>query len=219
MKKAEVLAKLTDQAIVAVVRADSPEQAVRISDACIEGGLTGIEVTFTVKDADRVIKELSAQYMGNTEVVIGAGTVLDSTTARLAILAGASFIVSPTFDAETAKLCNLYQVPYLPGCMTIGEIKQAMEAGADIIKLFPGSAFGPSFIKAVKAPLPQANIMPTGGVSLENVGDWLKNGAVAVGVGGNLVAPAATGDYDKITSIAQQYIQKVKEARKDRVNI
>lgn len=219
MRKAEVLAKLTDQAIVAVVRADSPEQAIQISDACIEGGLTGIEVTFTVKDADHVIKQLSAQYVGNPDVIVGAGTVLDSTTARLAILAGASFIVSPTFDAETAKLCNLYQVPYLPGCMTIGEIKQAMEAGADIIKLFPGSAFGPSFIKAVKAPLPQANIMPTGGVDLENVGDWLKNGAVAVGVGGNLVAPASTGDYDKITSIAQQYIQKVKEAKTDRVNI
>ena len=219
MRKAEVLAKLTGQAIVAVVRADSKEQAIRISDACIEGGLTGIEVTFTVKDAELVIKQLTAQYRENTDVVIGAGTVLDSTTARLAILAGASFIVSPTFDAETAKLCNLYQVPYLPGCMTIGEIKQAMEAGADIIKLFPGSAFGPSFIKAVKAPLPQANIMPTGGVDLENVGDWLKNGAVAVGVGGNLVAPAATGDYDKITSIAQQYIQQVKEARTDRVNI
>lgn len=219
MRKAEVLAKLTDQAIVAVVRADSPEQAIQISDACIEGGLTGIEVTFTVKDADQVIKQLSAQYSVNHDVIVGAGTVLDSTTARLAILAGASFIVSPTFDAETAKLCNLYQVPYLPGCMTIGEIKQAMEAGADIIKLFPGSAFGPSFIKAVKAPLPQANIMPTGGVDLENVGDWLKNGAVAVGVGGNLVAPASTGDYDKITSIAQQYIQKVKEARTNRVNI
>ncbi|MGG1594390.1 bifunctional 4-hydroxy-2-oxoglutarate aldolase/2-dehydro-3-deoxy-phosphogluconate aldolase [Terribacillus saccharophilus] len=219
MRKAEVLAKLTDQAIVAVVRADSPEQAIQISDACIEGGLTGIEVTFTVKDADQVIKQLSAQYSENLDVVVGAGTVLDSTTARLAILAGASFIVSPTFDAETARLCNLYQVPYLPGCMTIGEIKQAMEAGADIIKLFPGSAFGPSFIKAVKAPLPQANIMPTGGVDLENIGDWLKNGAVAVGVGGNLVAPASTGDYDKITSIAQQYIQKVKEAKADRVNI
>ncbi|PAF17313.1 bifunctional 4-hydroxy-2-oxoglutarate aldolase/2-dehydro-3-deoxy-phosphogluconate aldolase [Terribacillus saccharophilus] len=219
MRKAEVLSKLTDQAIVAVVRADSPEQAIRISDACIEGGLTGIEVTFTVKDADQVIKQLSAQYVENPDVVVGAGTVLDSTTARLAILAGASFIVSPTFDAETAKLCNLYQVPYLPGCMTIGEIKRAMEAGADIVKLFPGSVFGPSFIKAVKAPLPQANIMPTGGVDLENVGDWLKNGAVAVGVGGNLVAPASTGDYDKITSIAQQYIQKVKEARTDRVNI
>ncbi len=136
MRKAEVLAKLTDQAIVAVVRADSPEQAIQISDACIEGGLTGIEVTFTVKDADQVIKQLSAQYSENLDVVVGAGTVLDSTTARLAILAGASFIVSPTFDAETARLCNLYQVPYLPGCMTIGEIKQAMEAGADIIKLF-----------------------------------------------------------------------------------
>lgn len=219
MRKAEVLAKLTDQAIVAVVRADSPEQAIQISDACIEGGLTGIEVTFTVKDADQVIKQLSAQYSENLDVVVGAGTVLDSTTARLAILAGASFIVSPTFDAETARLCNLYQVPYLPGCMTIGEIKQAMEAGADIIKLFPGSAFGPSFIKAVKAPLPQANIMPTGGVDLENIGDWLKNGAVAVGVGGNLVAPASTGDYVKITSIAKQYIQKVKEAKADRVNI
>lgn len=219
MRKAEVLAKINEQAIVAVVRADSPEQAIQISDACIEGGLTAIEVTFTVKDADQVIKQLSAQYTENADVIIGAGTVLDSTTARLAILAGASFIVSPTFDAETAKLCNLYQIPYLPGCMTIGEIKQAMEAGADIIKLFPGSAFGPSFIKAIKAPLPQANIMPTGGVDLENVGDWLKNGAVAVGVGGNLVAPASTGDYEKITLIAQQYIQKVKEAQSDRVNI
>ncbi|WP_366248231.1 bifunctional 4-hydroxy-2-oxoglutarate aldolase/2-dehydro-3-deoxy-phosphogluconate aldolase [Terribacillus aidingensis] len=219
MRKAEVLAKINEQAIVAVVRADSPEQAIQISDACIEGGLTAIEVTFTVKDADQVIKQLSAQYTENTDVIIGAGTVLDSTTARLAILEGASFIVSPTFDAETAKLCNLYQIPYLPGCMTIGEIKQAMEAGADIIKLFPGSAFGPSFIKAIKAPLPQANIMPTGGVDLENVGDWLKNGAVAVGVGGNLVAPASTGDYEKITLIAQQYIQKVKEAQSDRVNI
>ncbi|MFB1097308.1 bifunctional 4-hydroxy-2-oxoglutarate aldolase/2-dehydro-3-deoxy-phosphogluconate aldolase [Terribacillus sp. JSM ZJ617] len=219
MRKAEVLAKINEQAIVAVVRADSPEQAIQISDACIEGGLTAIEVTFTVKDADQVIKQLSAQYTENTDVIIGAGTVLDRTTARLAILAGASFIVSPTFDAETAKLCNLYQIPYLPGCMTIGEIKQAMEAGADIIKLFPGSVFGPSFIKAIKAPLPQANIMPTGGVDLENVGDWLKNGAAAVGVGGNLVAPASTGDYEKITLIAQQYIQKVKEAQSDRVNI
>ncbi|MFP7477060.1 bifunctional 4-hydroxy-2-oxoglutarate aldolase/2-dehydro-3-deoxy-phosphogluconate aldolase [Terribacillus saccharophilus] len=219
MKKTEILSKLTDQAIVAVVRAESPEQAIQISDACIEGGITGIEVTFTVKDADQVIKQLTAQYSENADVVVGAGTVLDSTTARLAILAGAGFIVSPTFDAATARLCNLYQIPYLPGCMTIGEIKQAMEAGADIIKLFPGSAFGPSFIKAVKAPLPQANIMPTGGVDLENIGDWLKNGAVAVGVGGNLVAPASTGDYDKITSIARKYIQKVKEARTDRVNI
>ncbi|QXE01581.1 bifunctional 4-hydroxy-2-oxoglutarate aldolase/2-dehydro-3-deoxy-phosphogluconate aldolase [Terribacillus sp. DMT04] len=219
MEKASVLTKLSEQGIVAVVRADSPEEAIQISEACIEGGITGIEVTFTVRDADQVIKELSSQYKANDNVIIGAGTVLDSTTARLAILAGARFIVSPAFDAETARMCNLYQVPYLPGCMTIAEIKHAMEAGVDIVKLFPGSVYGPSFIKAVKAPLPQVNIMPTGGVDLDNIGLWLQNGAVAVGVGGNLVAPAATGDFAKITSIAQQYVQKVSEARAERVNI
>jgi 2-dehydro-3-deoxyphosphogluconate aldolase / (4S)-4-hydroxy-2-oxoglutarate aldolase len=219
MEKALVLTKLSEQGIVAVVRADSPEEAMQISGACIEGGITGIEVTFTVRDADQVIKELSSQYKENENVLIGAGTVLDSTTARLAMLAGARFIVSPAFDAETARMCNLYQVPYLPGCMTIAEIKHAMEAGADIVKLFPGSVYGPSFMKAVRAPLPQVNIMPTGGVDLENIGLWLQNGAVAVGVGGNLVAPAATGDFAKITSMARQYVQKVKEARVERVNI
>ncbi|MFP7493073.1 bifunctional 4-hydroxy-2-oxoglutarate aldolase/2-dehydro-3-deoxy-phosphogluconate aldolase [Terribacillus saccharophilus] len=219
MMKSGILTKLVDQGIVAVIRAASPEEAIHISEACIEGGITGIEVTFTVKDADKVIKQLSDQYLENSEVIVGAGTVLDSTTARLAIIAGARFIVSPTFDIDTAKLCNLYQIPYLPGCMTIGEIKQAMEAGADIIKLFPGSALGPDFVKAVKAPLPQANIMPTGGVNLENIGIWLKNGAVAVGVGGNLLAPARTGDYAKITSIAALYIQKVKDARAQLVDI
>ncbi|SNZ02754.1 2-keto-3-deoxy-phosphogluconate aldolase [Terribacillus aidingensis] len=219
MEKALVLTKLSEQGIVAVVRADSPEEAIHISDACIEGGITGIEVTFTVRDADQVIKELSSQYKENENVMIGAGTVLDSTTARLAMLAGARFIVSPAFDAETARICNLYQVPYLPGCMTIAEIKHAMEAGADIVKLFPGSVYGPSFIKAVRAPLPQVNVMPTGGVDLDNIGLWLQNGAVAVGVGGNLVAPAATGDFAKITSIARQYVQKVREARTERVNI
>ncbi|WP_077306243.1 bifunctional 4-hydroxy-2-oxoglutarate aldolase/2-dehydro-3-deoxy-phosphogluconate aldolase [Terribacillus halophilus] len=219
MEKALVLTKLSEQGIVAVVRADSPEEAIQISGACIEGGITGIEVTFTVRDADQVIKELSSQYKENENVLIGAGTVLDSTTARLAMLAGARFIVSPAFDAETARMCNLYQVPYLPGCMTIAEIKHAMEAGADIVKLFPGSVYGPSFMKAVRAPLPQVNIMPTGGVDLENIGLWLQNGAVAVGVGGNLVAPAATGDFAKITSMARQYVQKVKEARVERVNI
>jgi 2-dehydro-3-deoxyphosphogluconate aldolase / (4S)-4-hydroxy-2-oxoglutarate aldolase len=219
MEKALVLTKLSEQGIVAVVRADSSEEAIQISGACIEGGITGIEVTFTVRDADQVIKELSSQYKENENVLIGAGTVLDSTTARLAMLAGARFIVSPAFDAETARMCNLYQVPYLPGCMTIAEIKHAMEAGADIVKLFPGSVYGPSFMKAVRAPLPQVNIMPTGGVDLENIGLWLQNGAVAVGVGGNLVAPAAAGDFAKITSRARQYVQKVKEARVERVNI
>ncbi|MFP3122458.1 bifunctional 4-hydroxy-2-oxoglutarate aldolase/2-dehydro-3-deoxy-phosphogluconate aldolase [Ectobacillus funiculus] len=213
MKKLEVLTKISDCGVVAVVRADTTEEAVRISEACVKGGILGIEVTFTIDNAEAVIKELATFYANNANVVLGAGTVLDAVTARIAILAGAQFIVSPCFDAETAKLCNLYQVPYMPGCMTITEMKQALEHGADIIKLFPGNAFGPEFIKAVKAPLPQVNIMPTGGVSLENIGQWIQNGCVAVGVGGNLVAPAKTGNYEQITEIAGQYVEKVKEAR------
>jgi 2-dehydro-3-deoxyphosphogluconate aldolase / (4S)-4-hydroxy-2-oxoglutarate aldolase len=213
MRKQNVLAKITESGVVAVVRADSKDEALLISEACVEGGIAGIEVTFTVKSADEVIKELSTIYQHHCDVVIGAGTVLDDTTARIAIMAGAEFIVSPCFDEETAKLCNLYQVPYMPGCMTITEMKRALEAGVDIVKLFPGNAFGPDYIKVIKAPLPQVNVMPTGGVSLENVDQWIKNGCVAVGVGGNLLAPAKTGEFSKITELANQYIQKVKEAR------
>jgi len=213
MKKLDVLTKISECGVVAVVRADSKEEATKISAACIEGGIFGIEVTFTVQGADEVIKELASIYQDHPEVVIGAGTVLDAATARIAILAGAQFVVSPAFDEDTAKLCNLYQIPFMPGCMTITEMKQALTAGVDIVKLFPGNAFGPDFVKAVKAPLPQVNIMPTGGVSLDNVDKWIKNGCVAVGVGGNLVAPAKLGDYDKITEYARQYVQKVQEAR------
>ncbi|MEH7112353.1 bifunctional 4-hydroxy-2-oxoglutarate aldolase/2-dehydro-3-deoxy-phosphogluconate aldolase [Neobacillus niacini] len=213
MKKVNILTKIVECGVVAVVRADSKEEAFKISEACVNGGVYGIEVTFTVDGADQVIKELSSHYQNNNNVVIGAGTVLDVTTARIAILAGAEFVVSPVFDEETAKLCNLYQIPYMPGCMTITEIKRALEMGVDVVKLFPGSVYGPDFVKAVKAPLPQANIMPTGGVDLDNVGKWIKNGCVAVGVGGNLVAPAKTGDFDQITEFAKQYVAKVQEAR------
>ncbi len=213
MNKINVLQKITDCGVVAVVRAESKEQAIQISEACIKGGIAGIEITFTVQGATEIIQDLSLFYQGNNNVVIGAGTVLDATTARIAILAGAQYIVSPAFNKETAKLCNLYQIPYMPGCMTITEMKTALEAGADIIKLFPGNAFGPEFIKAVKAPLPQINLMPTGGVSLENVDQWIKNGCIAVGVGGNLVAPAKTGDFDQITDYAKQYVEKVKNSR------
>lgn len=213
MKKINVLSKVAECGVVAVVRADSKEEAVTISEACVKGGIKGIEVTFTVQGADEVIKDLVSIYKNNQDVVVGAGTVLDSTTARIAILAGAQFVVSPAFDEETARLCNLYQVPYMPGCMTITEMKRALEAGVDIVKLFPGSNFGPDFVKGVKAPLPQVNIMPTGGVSLENVDQWIKNGCVAVGVGGNLLAPAKTGDFELITEYAKQYVEKVKAAR------
>jgi len=208
-----ILSKLSDCGVVAVVRGDSKEEAIRISEACIKGGIIGIEVTFTVQDADTVIKDLVSIYDNNDNVIIGAGTVLDAQTARIAILAGAQFIVSPGFDKETAKLCNLYKIPYMPGCMTITEMKVALEYGADIVKLFPGSAFGPDFVKAVKAPLPQVNVMPTGGVNLENIKEWIQNGCTAVGVGGNLIAPAKSGDFEQITLLARQYVEKVQEAR------
>lgn len=213
MKKLDILTRITESGVVAVVRADSKDEAIKISKACIQGGIGNIEITYTIECASEVIRELVEEYRNDHNVVIGAGTVLDVTTARLSILSGAGFVVSPSFDEETAKLCNLYQIPYMPGCMTISEMKKALEFGADIIKCFPGSVFGAEFVKAVKGPLPAVNLMPTGGVSLDNVAQWIKNESVAVGIGGNLIAPAKAGDYDKITENAKQYVQKVKEAR------
>lgn len=212
MKRVEILSRLEKAGVIAVVRGKDHGEAVKASQAIIEGGVIGIEVTFTVPNAQAAIRELANAYRGQ-EVVIGAGTVLDVVTARLAIMAGAEFIVSPSFDAETAELCNLYQIPYLPGCMTITEMQTALKSGADIIKLFPGSAYGPSIVSAVKAPLPHINLMPTGGVSLENMATWFEAGVVAVGVGGNLLAPAAEGDFAKVTEIAQQYAAKLAEIR------
>ncbi len=212
MYKHEVLKRITDVGVVAVVRAENEAEAIDISKACIEGGIPAIEVTFTVPGAADVIKALDQKF-GDDELIVGAGTVLDSETARIAILAGAKYIVSPGFDLESAKLCNRYQVPYMPGCLTITEMLTAMEAGVDVVKLFPGSAFGPSYVKAVKGPLPQANIMPTGGVSLDNVATWIKNGVVAVGVGGDLTRPAKTGDYEGVKQNAIAFVEAVKKAR------
>lgn len=210
--KISILQKIMDVGVVAVVRAESSEQAIKIADACIKGGVVAIEITFTVPGAAAVIKDLVATYK-NGEIIVGAGTVLDSETARVAILAGAQYVVSPSFNLETVKLCNRYQVPIMAGCMTIKETVEAMEAGTDIIKLFPGESLGASFVKALKGPLPQAPVMPTGGVSIDNVQDWIKAGCVAVGVGGNLTAGAKTGDYESITVLGRQFIEKVRQAR------
>ncbi|MCK7488593.1 MAG: bifunctional 2-keto-4-hydroxyglutarate aldolase/2-keto-3-deoxy-6-phosphogluconate aldolase [Bacillus subtilis] len=212
MFKHEILRRITDIGVVAVVRAENAESAFRIGEACIAGGIPAIEVTFTVPGALSVIEALTKRFSAN-ELIIGAGTVLDSETARLAILAGANYIVSPGFDLASAKLCNKYQIPYLPGCLTITEMITAMEAGADVIKLFPGSAFGPAYVKAVKGPLPQINLMPTGGVSIDNVKDWIASGVVAVGVGSELSGPAKQGDYAKVTELAKQFVAAVRLAR------
>ncbi len=212
MDKEKVITRICDAGIVAVVRAENADEAMRITDACIEGGVAAIELTFTVPAAHRVIEELAKKYTSD-EIILGAGTVMDPETARTAILSGAEYIVSPYFSAETVKLCNRYRVPCMPGAMTIKEVVEAMEAGADIIKIFPGEAFGPKIIKAIKGPIPYAKMMPTGGVSVDNVGEWIKAGAVAVGAGGALTAGAKTGDYASITRIGKEFVQKIKEAR------
>ena len=210
--KLETLRRITDAGLVAVVRAESPEQAARVADAVLEGGCPAVEMTFTVPGAHRVIEALAARYKPS-ELVLGAGTVLDPETARIAILSGASYVVSPSLNPETVRLCNRYQVPVMPGAMTVREVVEAMEAGADIVKLFPGEAFGPSIIRAIKGPLPQAPLMPTGGVDLSNVAEWIAAGAVAVGAGGSLTGGAKTGDYAGVTRAARAFIEKIREAR------
>lgn len=210
--KLRVIGKIIEAGLVVVVRAEGPEQAERIAEACGLAGVAALEITFTVPGALGVISHL-ANSSKSREMVLGAGTVLDPETARAAILAGAQFIVSPSLNAETARLCNRYQVPYLPGAATMGEIVAAMECGADIVKIFPGELVGPALVKAAKGPLPQASLMPTGGVSLKNVEEWIEAGSVAVGVGGNLTAGAKTGDYASITARAKEFIEKIHLAR------
>ena len=207
--KQEILSKIKQGRLVAVVRADNTEQALKIADACIQGGVVAIEITYTVPGATDIIKELREKYPSG-QIIIGAGSVLDSETARTSILAGAQYVVSPCLNLEVVRLCNRYQVACMQGAMTIKEVMECLEAGADIVKVFPGEILGPSFIKAVKGPMPYASMMPTGGVTLENVQEWIKAGAIAVGVGGNLTAGAKKGDYNSITEMAKQFILKIK---------
>ncbi|MDK7181792.1 bifunctional 4-hydroxy-2-oxoglutarate aldolase/2-dehydro-3-deoxy-phosphogluconate aldolase [Lacticaseibacillus rhamnosus] len=205
MKKFDLLNRLVNAGVVAVIRSDNAKDAIKLSDAVIAGGVTGIELTFTVPHADQAITALTEKYADDETVIIGAGTVLDPVSARIAIMNGADFIVSPSFNAEVAKICNLYSIPYTPGCLTPTEIQQALTAGVDIVKLFPGSITGPSMVKAVKAPFPNVSIMPTGGVNLDNMGDWFKAGVTLVGAGSNLTAAAKNGDYAGVTRTAERY--------------
>lgn len=214
MQKLKVLQKVLDTGIVAVVRTETAEKAQKIVEAVKAGGVSAIEVTMTVPGALEVIREVTEHYK-DQDVILGVGSVLDPETARAAILAGAQYVVSPQLNPEVIKICNRYQVSCMPGALSVTEVVEAMELGADIIKVFPGEIVGPKFIKAIKAPLPQAPLMPTGGVSLDNVQDWIKAGAVAVGVGGSLTKGAKTGDYQLVTETARQFVEKIQEARKN----
>jgi len=210
--KLKVLSRIIDSGLVAVIRAESADQASRIAEACANGGVAAVEITFTVPGTAGVISELARQYKKD-EILIGAGTVLDAETARIAILSGAQFVVGPSLNPDAARLCNRYQIPYMPGAATVREVIEAMECGADIVKVFPGDTLGPAFVKAIRGPLPQASLMPTGGVDLGNVAEWIQAGCVAVGVGGNLTASAKTGDFKSITTLATQFIDKICGAR------
>lgn len=212
MMKLKVLGKIVDSGLVAVVRAESSEQAARIVDACAQGGVAAVEITFTVPGAANVIADLSRRFTGD-QILVGAGTVLDPETARAAILSGAQFVVSPSLNSDTARMCNRYQIPYMPGAGSVKEVVEAMECGADIVKIFPGETLGPAFVRAVRGPLPHASLMPTGGVALENVAEWIQAGCVAVGVGGNLTAGAKKGDFQSITELARQFIARIRQAR------
>ncbi|WP_251444146.1 bifunctional 2-keto-4-hydroxyglutarate aldolase/2-keto-3-deoxy-6-phosphogluconate aldolase [Veillonella intestinalis] len=212
MDKLQIIETVKKIGVVAVIRGNTPEEAAQISEACIAGGVTAIEVAFTTPRAHEAILTLSEKYKDNADVVIGAGTVLDSETARLAILNGAAFIVSPAFDEDTIKLCNRYRVACMPGTTTIQGVIQALELGADIVKVFPGEVVGSKFIKAVKGPLPQAQMMPTGGVSIDNVAEWFKAGAVAVGAGGALTGGGKS--LAEIAETAKKFVAAVAEARK-----
>ncbi len=210
--KLKILQAAVDGGIVAIVRTESAESALALCEACKAGGVKTLEVTMTTPGALDVIKSLRNKY-DESQLIVGVGTVLDSESARLAILAGAQFVVTPALNPEAIRLCNRYQIPTMPGAMSVAEVIAAMECGADIIKLFPGEAFSPNIIKAIRAPLPQAPLMPTGGVTLDNVEAWFKNGSVAVGVGGSLTGPAKDGDYAAVTRIAEEFVKRIRAAR------
>ena len=213
MDKLEILSKIKECGLVAVVRAENEEQAERITEACIEGGVAAIELTFTVPKAHRLIEHMADRYSSSDDIIIGAGTVLDPETARTAILSGAQYVVSPHLDENILRLCNRYRVACMPGVFTPTEAVRALELGAEILKIFPGDIATPKFIKALHGPLPQAQMMPSGGVSLENVEAWIKAGAVAVGAGGSLTGKTEDGDFSAVTERAKLFLEKIKNAR------
>ena len=216
MRKEQVLTRMKEDCLVAVVRAKNKEQGEKVIDAIVAGGINFIEITMTMDEGNPVefIQFMADKYRNNDKVVIGAGTVLDPETARAVILAGANYVVSPGLNVETIKLCNRYRVPMLPGVMSPTEAITALEAGCDIIKVFPGNVVGPGAISSFKGPLPQGDFMPSGGVDVDNVDKWIKAGACAVGTGSSLTKGAKTGEFAAVTAKAREFVDAVAAARK-----
>jgi 2-dehydro-3-deoxyphosphogluconate aldolase/(4S)-4-hydroxy-2-oxoglutarate aldolase len=213
MSRHDDLERVLKGGLVAIIRADSSEQLVQVARALYEGGIDVIEVTFTVPNAVEVLSAVK-KYLGQ-QILLGAGTVLDPETARTALLAGAQFLVSPTVNLEVIKLALRYDRLVMPGAYTPTEILTAWEAGADVIKVFPADIGGPPYLKALKGPLPQVRLMPTGGVNLQTLPEFLKAGACAVGLGSSLVEKDAVerGDMARIRDLARQYVDLIAKCR------
>jgi 2-dehydro-3-deoxyphosphogluconate aldolase/(4S)-4-hydroxy-2-oxoglutarate aldolase len=213
MTRESTLKRIAEGGIVAVVRSESGEKLVNVAKALAEGGVTAIEITFTVPDAIDVIRQVRKE-MGDS-IALGAGTVLDPETARVALLAGAEYLVAPTLNLDVIKLCRRYDKAVMPGAFTPTEILTAWEAGADVVKVFPADVGGPPYLKAIKAPLPQVKLMPTGGVDLDTAEAFLKAGAFCLGAGGSLVdaKAVAAGDYGAIRERAAQFAAVVARSR------
>jgi len=209
MNKIAMLSKLQQEKLVAVIRGKNEEQVLKTVEAVHKGGINFLEITFTIPRAQEIIAKLTDAYAGDEDIVIGAGTCLDIVSARLAISAGAQFVVCPHFNREIVMLCNQYCIPVFPGATTVKDMLECLSYGAGIIKLFPGDVMGPSAIKAFKGPLPQAEFMPTGGVTVDNLHQWLASGAIAVGTGSSLTKGAASNDFDAVTAEAQKFVQAV----------
>jgi 2-dehydro-3-deoxyphosphogluconate aldolase/(4S)-4-hydroxy-2-oxoglutarate aldolase len=204
---------MVDCGVIAVLRTDSPEQLISTASALAEGGVKSVEVTMTTPGALDVIREAAKELEG--KAIIGVGSVLDMQTARAAILAGAEFVVSPIFDPDMILLVNRYGKVSIPGAFTPTEILDAWEAGADAVKVFPASIGGPAYLKAIKGPLPQVKLVPTGGVVLENIGEFIKAGAEMIAAGGNLAPPKEieARHFHLITDRARRFVEAVVEAR------
>lgn len=213
MNKTAILNRIEKTGVLAIVRAETIEKAEKIAEACMAGGVDCMEISYTFPNAGEVIRHLKRRY--GKQLVVGAGTVLDSETARLAILSGAEFVIAPNFQESVCKLCNRYQIPYMPGCSSVTEAITALEAGAAMIKAFPiSNYYGPSLVSTFKTPLPYLPILSSGNATLENIGEWLDSGVDCVGVGSLLTK----GSSQEITEHALVFSQAVKAHRRKATN-
>ena len=214
MKKENIMLNMDKEGIIAVIRTEDGEKAMKLTEACLAGGISSIEITMTVPRAHRVIEKLSESFKGSG-AIIGAGTVLDTETARIAIMSGAEYVVSPCFSEDVVRMCNRYGILSCPGVSSARDIEAALTAGAGFLKLFPGNVYGPQFIKDMKGPFPNANFIVTGKCSYENMGEWIKSGATCVGLGSAILAPADIGDYKGVTENAKRFISRMREIKEN----